>query len=114
MASLRSTATGSFTICFRFQGQQYQRGLKTKDPEAARATQGLIEHTIYRLSRGDLVAPPHTDLGDFIVRGGMVVDDTPESTTAPPAPTIEDLVQQYLDAQRGLKAESSLLTEHAT
>lgn len=61
MASLRRTAAGSYMVCFRFGGQHHQRSLKTKDPAAAKAAMGRVEHLAYKLSTGELSVPRGVD-----------------------------------------------------
>lgn len=112
MASLRKTQNGNFIICFRYQGKQHQRALKTKEPDAAKAAKGKVEHTIYRLTNGDLVAPQGVDVGDYIVWGDAAKSKADsQQEAAPSIPTLKEIIEQYLSAQRGLKADSSLLTE---
>jgi len=115
MASLRKTKGGSYIACFRLNGRQYQRALKTKDGDAADAAMGLIVNRLYRLSNGDLSVPPGADPGDFIVWGEAavpeadVVEDDTNGNAA--MPSVEALVERYLQDQKGLKAESTLTTE---
>lgn len=108
MASLRQTKSGSFIICFRFEGQQLQRSLKTKERDAAKALQGKIEHTLFQLANGHLTVPDGVDPGDFIVNG--LTTPRPQKPSAPP-PTFASLIEPYLEDKRGQKAESSLQTE---
>jgi len=112
VASLRKTKSGNFIICFRYQGKHCQRALKTKEPDAAKAAKGKVEHTIYRLTNGDTIAPPGIDVGDYIVWGeAAIAKANSQAELEPSIPTVVELVQQYLNTQRGLKADSSLLTE---
>lgn len=114
MASLRRTQSGSYMACFRFGGRQYQRALKTRDPEAAKGALGAIVNRVYKLTVGDVQVPEGMDMVEFIVWG----DDA--SVRALPTPakeepeqkcSVAELIQQYLDDQEGLKAASTLGTE---
>jgi hypothetical protein len=113
MASLRRTQSGNFIACFRYDGQQHQRALKTREPDAAKAALGAITSRIYKLTTGDLVAPPHVDLVDFIVWGEGAVADPPPvvAAEAEKKPSLEQLFQEYLDDHHRLKADSTLSTE---
>lgn len=108
MASLRKTKTGNFILCFRFAGQQYQRALKTKDRQAAEATQKRVEYTIFQLGQGTVAIPEGVDPGDFLVTGTT----TPaQAKPAEKPPCFGELIELYLQAHKGQKAPASLKTE---
>ena len=117
MASLRHTPAGSFIVCFRYQGQQFQRALKTKDPGAAKAAMGRVEDALYKLSTGDLAVPPGVSPGDFIVWGEAAVAKARKEPEAAepkePVPTLGGLIEAYLHSNQGLKADTSLGTERS-
>ena len=117
MASLRKTPAGRFIVCFRYQGQQYQRTLRTKDPAAAKAANGRVEDSLYKLTVGELSVPSGIDPGDFIVWGeAAVARARKEAGTAnkeKAVPTLARLIELYLEGNRGLKADSSLGTERS-
>ncbi len=114
MASLRRTQSGSYIACFRFGGRQYQRALKTRDPEAAKGALGAIINRVYKLTTGDVHAPEGEDIVEFIVWGdGAPVRALPTPAEKEPEQkcSVAELVRQYLDDQEGLKAASTLGTE---
>lgn len=104
MASINAK-NGVYHVRFRFEGIQYKKSLKTKDQRDAKAGLNIVEHTIYRLTTGQLQCPESVDLGDFIVSGGVV---RPKSTAK--VPSLDKLIDNYLSAQVD-KAESSVATE---
>lgn len=114
MASLRKTTGGSFVACFRFDGRHFQRGLKTKEPDAAEAAKCRIIDRMYKLSSGDLQIPAGIDVGDFIVWGRTPTNGTRNETATAEnftAPTLDAAIDLYLDEHRRLKADSTLNTE---
>ena len=108
MASLRKTKSGTFIVCFRLDGQQFQRSLKTQDREAADALHGRVKHMLYQIAQGHETIPEGIDPGDFIVNGQR--DVRPQRSLAP-IPTFASLIDPYLNDKKGQKAESSLQTE---
>ncbi len=114
MASLRKTPAGSYIICFRYNGGQNQRALKTKNPDAAKAMKGRVEHTMFRIASGDLAIPSGVDAADFIVWGDAALERASQrAETKRETPSLEESIEPYLDAHRGLKDDSSLRTERS-
>ena len=114
MASLRRTPAGSYIVCFRFDGQQYQRSLKTKNPAKAKAALGRVEHATYKVSTGEMSVPANVDPVDYIVWGDAAVakaEKAAETEANGQAKSFSETVKLYLDSQQGLKAESTLRTE---
>jgi len=108
VASLRKTRMGSFTVCFRFEGRQFQRALKTKNKEDADAAQKKVEYTLYEIARGIQSIPDGVDPGDFIVNGRT--EPQPRQPSSLP-PSYANLIESYLRDHQGHKAPSSLGTE---
>ena len=114
MASLRRTRAGSYIVCFRYDGQQHQRSLKTKDPAEAKAMLGRVEHTVYKLSTGEMAVTEGVDPVEYVVWGDAAVakaEKAAETEGNGQAPPLREFVELYLSSQRGLKAESTLRTE---
>lgn len=113
MASLRQSAGGSFVICFWYGGRQFQRSLRTKDTKAAAAAKGSIEDRLHLISTGRLAVPLGIDPVDFVVQGEEAVrlKERQKPKPARVSPLLEQLIEPYLDAHRGLKEDSSLATE---
>ena len=93
-----------FVVRFRFDGKEYKKSLKVRDPREAVAARRLVEVTIHRLLTGQLQVPAGVDPGDFIVSGG-----TKEKAAAPKAPVVSigEAVAEYLEAQRTYLAPST-------
>jgi integrase len=111
MASI-DQKNGIFVVRFRHGGKQYKKSLRTSDKTDADGALHQVQHTIYRLTTGQLEVPPGVDPGDFIVSGGKLT--APPLAAKPPvaAPrvTLVELIEKYLAAQF-TKAESSVSTE---
>jgi integrase len=110
MASL-DQKNGVFVIRFRHGGKQFKKSLRTRDQTDAVGALHLVQHTIYRLTTGQLEIPPGVDPGDFVVSGGKVIAPPP-AADPPTAPSVSlaALIEKYLAAQF-TKAESSVGTE---
>jgi hypothetical protein len=112
MASLRCSQSGKFIVCFRFNGRQYQRALKTSDHAKAKAWKGRIEDRIFRLESGERRLPPGVEPGDFIVRGRAALRRQEANAPVPVAASLSlaVVIEKYLAAQF-TKAPSSVSTE---
>ena len=110
MASL-DQKNGVFVIRFRHGGKQFKKSLRTRDETDADGALHLVQHTIYRLTTGQLEIPPGVDPGDFIVGGGKMTAPPPavDPPTAP-SPSLAALIEKYLAAQF-TKAQPSVSTE---
>ena len=110
MASL-DQKNGVFVIRFRYGGKQFKKSLRTRDETDADGALHLVQHTIYRLTTGQLEIPPGVDPGDFIVSGGKMTAPPP-AADPPTAPSLSlaALIEKYLAAQF-TKARSSMSTE---
>lgn len=114
MANLR-TKGGVFGVRFRFQGKEYQRSFKTRDPQLARLGLQQVEQRLAMVRLGLLAIPPDRDAGDFIVQGSLLSQtpfaappSAPEtipvapatSSQSPPpataAPELNAAVEEYL------------------
>jgi integrase len=110
MASL-DQKNGVFVIRFRYGGKQFKKSLRTRDETDADGALHLVQHTLYRLTTGQLEIPPGVDPGDFIVSGGKMTAPPP-AADPPTAPSLSlaALIEKYLAAQF-TKARSSVSTE---
>jgi integrase len=97
-----------FVARFTWGGKEYKKSLKTKDEDDASAALRDIENRIHDLHRQKTQVPAGVDPGDFIVWGDAA---KVKSRTSPLTPTFETLTKSYLAAQKGFKAESTILTE---
>lgn len=91
MASLRLRGN-SYHVCFRFDGKQYDRSLKTTDKAEANCALHGIEQLLHRLHTGQKTIPNGVDPGCFIVSGGT---ERPVKAKQQ-IPTLEDAVGNYL------------------
>ncbi len=107
MASLRQTPNGTFIVCFRFRGDQYQRSLKTKQKRDANAMRSKVELTLFRLSNGEIAIPDNVSPPDYIVTGKTKPDLRP----TPQSLSFAELIEPYFEEHRYLKATSTLETE---
>ena len=101
---------GIYLIRFRYQGKEYKRSLKTRSGTDAEAAKSSIELTIHRLLTGMLKVPPGVEVGDFIVSGGTL-SASPQQVTRQVLPPTRALIQEYLESQRNLLAESYLYSQ---
>ena len=93
---------------FTWNGKEYKKSLKTKDNGDAKAALRDVENRIHDLHRNKIQLPIGVDPGDFIVWGENAKS---KSAVRPIAPTFGELATAYLEAQKGFKAESTMVTE---
>ena len=97
-----------FIARFTWDGKEYKKSLKTKDEGDAKAALRDVENRIHDLHRSKVQIPSDVGPGDFIVWGEKA---KAKSGPRPLAATFELLMEGYLEAQKGFKAESTMLTE---
>ena len=97
-----------FVARFTWDGKEYKKSLKTKDDGDAKAALRDIENRIHDLHRNKVQVPAGVDPGDFIVWGEKAKT---KSGSRSVAPTFEKVIEAYLEAQKGFKAESTMTTE---
>lgn len=101
MASLRLRGA-SYHICFRFDGKQYDRSLKTTDKAEAECALHGIEQMLHWLHVGQRSIPDGVDPGCFITSRGIERTSKPEQQP----PTVEDAVARYLSSCEHRLADS--------
>jgi integrase len=109
MASI-DQKNGIYVVRFRHGGKQFKKSLRTSDKTDADGALHLVQHTIYRLTTGQLEVPPGVDPGDFIVSGGKLTSPPPAPEPAPSTITLGGLIERYLESQF-TKAQPSVSTE---
>ena len=105
MANL-GVKNGTYIIRFRYAGKEYKRSLKTRSGADAAAAKNSVELTIHRILTGFLKVPAGVDAGDFIVSGGVLTEPAAECEEPPPLPTTRSLMDEYLESQKNMLAES--------
>src|SRR4051812_9130660 len=98
---------GVYLARFRFQGREYKKSLKTRDPAAARAAMHRVEDALHRLAVNLVRVPEGVDMGDFIVSGGTLA--APKQSLARPVPPLGAVIEDYL-ANLNHVAESNRYT----
>lgn len=97
---------GNYIIRFRYQGKEYKRSLKTRSDTDAAAAKNSVELTVHRILTGFLKVPAGVDPGDFIVSGGVLSEPAAQRKELPPLPTTRSLMDEYLESQKNMLAES--------
>ncbi len=105
MASLNNR-TGYYAITFRYDGEKYNRSLKTKDEDEAENTKKIVESTLYKIQNGDLAVPDHVDFVTFVISGGK----TPTQAKPPKGLTLKKLTDEYKEAIDGSLEDTTLYT----
>lgn len=111
MAGLKQDKSGNFAVTFWYQGHQRTRSADTKDSEVAKTVKAGVEATLMRLKKGWLTIPEGVDAVDFIVNGGVVVQQPALVFEQPASLTLEGLFKLY-DSDSNPRAKES--TTNAT
>lgn len=113
MANLRRHGSGPYHIEFRFQGQKFQRSLRTNSKRDAKRIASVVEQTADYVSLGVLSLPPNATSDDtwrFLVSGGKLLPT--EKREAEANATLEQASVEYLDSYpTGSKEENTIRTE---
>ena len=104
----RRTSAKKGIFFVRFHGKEYKKSLKTRERGDAEAARRSVEQTIHRLVVGLIQIPLDVGAGDFILSGGTLLAPVRPLGTASreKLPTTQKLIDEYLESQKNLLAES--------
>ncbi|MEQ8784648.1 MAG: tyrosine-type recombinase/integrase [Pirellulaceae bacterium] len=106
MATLRQR-NDTFHVLFRYDGQQFQRSLNTRNEDDARFVLHGVERILYQLRTGQVEVPMDVDLGEYILSGGA--RRTPMRSTD--GLTLAQATTQYLESRQGKIADTYLASQ---
>ena len=104
MANL-GVKNGTYIIRFRHAGNEYKRSLKTRSDADAAAAKNSVELTIHRILTGFLKCLPALTPATSSSAGALT-EPAAKCEEPTPLPTTRSLMDEYLESQKNMLAES--------